>query len=292
MFTLIDSIIHNDSVLYFKILFNVVLPEHRGLAVIIGNSYTRQQDTQSHKKLQPLNGPRTDTERMKDAFDYLKFTTVVKHDLTHEKSVSLLKSLAQFHYPKHCERFVFTFSGHGGDGFICCDDGEIIKISEIVAEISPKSGNHSLAGIARLFFFDACRGDLVDQGFVARGGGKEWRSKIPSTGDVLVAYATTEGYKAFEKFGGGLWTSILAKKLVTSTKSIYDILTEVNGELIAQMRTENAPGFQQPELVGKLNDIICLLKESGKIFLHEIVWYSPYMWLHVLYNIVYRLVAV
>ena len=264
MATLIDSVIHKEIlVVTSKYFLNVVLPEHRGLAVIIGNSYMRQQDIQPHKKLQPLNGPRTDTERMKDAFDYLKFTTVVKHNLTKEKSVSLLKSLGQFHYPKHCQRFVLTFSGHGGDGFIFCDDGKIITISEIVAEISPKSDNHSLAGIPRLFFFDGCRGDSVDRGFVACGGNKEWRSKIPSTGDVLVAYATTEGYKAFEKFGGGLWTSILANKLVTSTKSIYDILTEVNKELIAQMRTEKATGFQQPELVGKLNDIICLLEESG-----------------------------
>ena len=82
---------------------------------------------------------------------------------------------------------------------------------------------------------------------------------------MLVAYATTEGYKAFEKFGGGLWTNILATKLVTSTRSIYDVLTEVNGELIAQMVAEKAPGLQQPELLGKLNDIICLLVESGKV---------------------------
>ena len=272
LLVVVTSILHTvlNTVLQNAFHFNVVLPEHRGLAVIIGNSYIRE-GIHRHKKLQPLNGARSDTDKMRGAFDYLKFTTVVRYDLTQEESMSLLKSLAQFRYPKHCQRFVFTFSGHGGDGFICCEDGKTIEISYIVAKLNPNSSNHSLAGIPRLFFFDACRGDLVDHGFVARGGDEEWRSKIPSTGDVLVAYATTEGYKAFEKFGGGLWTNILATKLVTSTRSIYDVLTEVNGELIAQMVAEKAPGLQQPELLGKLNDIICLLVESGKVILYEIV---------------------
>ena len=247
-------------------IFYIALPEHRGIAVIIGNTYTQKdvQFSKDCKQLSPLNGPVKDTEVMKDVFDYLNFFTIVKLNLTLKKLETLLKSLAQFHFPKSCKRFVFTFSGHGGDGFICCEDGKKLNISKIVETFTPKCGSHSLAGIPRLFFFDACRGDLYDHGFVARGGEEEWRSKIPSTGDVLVAFATTAKYKAFEEFGGGLWTSVLAKKLVTSNKSIYDILTEVNGELIHKIRTEKAPGFQQPELLGRLNEIICLLQESGK----------------------------
>ena len=236
--------------------------------MIIGNTY-KQKDIQSAKgckQLSPLNGPDRDTEMMKEAFDYLRFLTMVKHDLSHDKTKAFLKLLAQYRYPKSCKRFVFTFSGHGGDGFICCDDGKTMDINEIVAMFSPtKSDNNSLAGVPRLFFFDACRGESIDQGVVARGGEGDWRSRIPSTGDVLVAFATTTGHKAYEQFGGGLWTSVLAKKLVTSLNSIYDILTEVNEELIERIRTmPAAPSFQQPELLGRLNGIISLLKESGK----------------------------
>ena len=244
----------------------IELPECKGLALIIGNTYTRKVDRSAKdcKQLLKLNGPRKDSEVMKEAFEYLRFLTIVRHDLTLDETSSLLQLLAQHRYPEACKRFVLTFSGHGGDGFVCCEDGRPMKISDIVTLFSP-TDNKSLAGVPRLFFFDACRGESLDQGVVARGGEGEWQSRIPSTGDVLVAYATTTGYKAFEQFGGGLWTSILAKKLVTSLSSIYDILTEVNKELIAKIQNlPQAPSFQQPELVGRLNDIINLLQESGK----------------------------
>ena len=234
--------------------------------MIIGNTYKRKdiQPGKNYKQLLPLNGPRKDTEVMKEAFDYLRFLTMVRHDLPHDETDALLKLLAQYCYPKSCKRFVFTFSGHGGDGYICCEDGKTMNVNDIVTMFSPTSDNNSLAGIPRMFFFDACRGEMIDQGVVARGGEGEWRSTIPSTGDVLVAFATSTGHKAFEQFGGGLWTSILAKKLVTSSNSIYDILTEVNEELIDKIRTMQGPSFQQPELLGRLNTIISLLQESGK----------------------------
>ena len=239
--------------------------------MIIGNSYT-QDVMQSQRQLQPLpNAPMKDTQSMKEAFDYLKFFTMVKHNLTQDELISLSHLIANYSLPKSCQRFVLTFSGHGGDGFIYSEDEKRIKVSDIVAAFTPPNCNNSFAGIPRLFFFDTCRGDLHDQGVIARGGDEKWKSKIPSTGDILVAYATTTGYKAFEGTDGGFWTSILAKKLVSSSKSIYDILTEVNGELISKIRAMEGPAFQQPELVGRLNAIINLLQESGKIIMYTAI---------------------
>jgi len=102
---------------------------------------------------------------------------------------------------------------------------------------------------------------LLDKGIFFVEGMK---SKIPSTGDILVAFATTPGYKAFEDGKCGIWTNILTKKLVTSFSSIYDILTEVNEELISKLKSAQMGSFQQPELIGRLNSTIYLLKESGE----------------------------
>ena len=257
------------SELYFSVLD--ITPEHRGVALIIGNTYTRENVTQddNQRQLWPLpDGPIEDTEMMKEAFEYLKFFTIMKLDITQDELVSLLCSMANYPYPKSCQRFVLTFSGHGGKGFIYSEDEKRVKISDIVAAFAPPNCDKCLAGIPRLFFFDACRGDKEDRGILARGGDEKWQSKIPSTGDVLVAYATTEGYKALEEASGGFWTSILAKKLVSSSDSIYDVLTEVNGELIKKIQVMQGPSFQQPELLGRLNTTVNLLKESGKCFVY------------------------
>ena len=237
--------------------------------MIIGNTYTRrdviQDDSQRQMRSLP-NGPIEDIEMMKEAFVYLKFFTIVKRDITQDELVSLLYLMANYPYPQSCKRFVLTFSGHGGRGFVYSEDEKHVNISDIVAAFAPPNCHKHLAGIPRVFFFDACRGDKVDGGITTRGGDEKWQSKIPSTGDVLVAYATTEGYKALEGVDGGFWTSILAKKLVSSPDSIYDVLTEVNRELIEKIQGIQGLTFQQPELLGRLNTTVHFLKESGKSF--------------------------
>ncbi|XP_065884484.1 uncharacterized protein [Dysidea avara] len=201
---------------------------------------------------------------LRKAFDYLEFLTIVKRNVSEEELMSFLYPLAHNSSLKSCKTFVFAFSGHGGDGFVCSEDEKKIEVSKIVDGLTPKASSGPLVGIPRLFFFDTCRGEQIDPGFIARGGDEKWKHKIPSTGDMLVAFATTPGYKAFEEEKGGVWTNILTNKLVTSFNSIYDILTEVNKELIIKLQSAQMGSFQQPELIGRLNSIICLLKESGK----------------------------
>ena len=62
------------------------------------------------------------TQSMKEAFDYLKFFTMVKHNLTQDELISLSHFIANYPLPKSCRRFVLTFPGHGGDGFIYSED--------------------------------------------------------------------------------------------------------------------------------------------------------------------------
>ena len=257
-------IIYEQKHIYFSAL-STITPEHKGVALIIGNSYTRRGITDQRELWSLPTAPMEDTRSLKEAFDYLQFLTIVKHDVTQAELVSLLYSLANYPYPKSCQRFVLTFSGHGGKGFIYSEEEKRVKISDIVAAFVPPNCNKHLSGIPRLFFIDACRGDLEDRGILPRGGDEKWQSKIPSTGDILVAYATTEGYKAYEESSeGGFWTSVLAKKLVSSYNSIYDVLTEVNRALIDKIKGMGGPALQQPELLGRLNTTVHLLKESGK----------------------------
>ena len=266
------GIVTNKYVIYTPLLCVLspstdipVTDRHKGVAVIIGNSYTREDVLPIAKReLHPLRGSLRDADMFKKAFDYLEFLTIVKLNVSEEELMSFLYPLAHNSSLKSCKTFVFAFSGHGGDGFVCSEDEKKIKVSNIVDGLTPKASSDPLVGIPRLFFFDTCRGEQIDSGFISRGRDEMWKHKIPSTGDMLVAFATTPGYKAFEEEKGGVWTNILTNKLVTSFNSIYDILTEVNKELIIKLQSARVGSFQQPELIGRLNSIICLLKESGE----------------------------
>ena len=118
--------------------------------MIIGNTYTRndviQDDSQRQMRSLP-DGPIEDIKMMQKAFVYLKFFTIVKRDVTQDELVSLLYSMAHYPYPKSCQRFVLTFSGHGGKGFVYSEDEKHVKISDIVAAFASPNCNKHLAGI-------------------------------------------------------------------------------------------------------------------------------------------------
>ena len=118
--------------------------------MIIGNTYTRrdviQDDSQRQMRSLP-DGPIEDIEMMKEAFVYLKLFTIVKHDITQDKLISLLYSLADCPYPQSCKLFVLTFSGYGGKGFVYSEDEKHVKISDIVAAFASPNCNKHLAGI-------------------------------------------------------------------------------------------------------------------------------------------------
>ena len=163
-----------------------IKPEHRGVALIIGNSYTRKDITltKGHRQLPPLHGALKDIELMKEAFKYLKFFTLVKPDMTQSELISFLYEVKHHSYPKSCQRFVLTFSGHGGDGFIYSEDEKNISINDIVSILTPNSSDNPLTAIPRLFFFDTCRGSLENPGIIARGGDKKINGdlKFPALG--------------------------------------------------------------------------------------------------------------
>ena len=72
----------------------------------------------------------------------------MKHDITQDKLISLLYSLANCPYPQSCKLFVLTFSGHyGGKGFVYSEDEKHVKISDIVAAFASPNCNKHLAGI-------------------------------------------------------------------------------------------------------------------------------------------------
>ena len=233
----------------------------RGVAMIFGNSYTRE-DLPLRRKLVPLPTSLSDVDRLRKVFEYLKFFTIVKMNATKD---DLLESfpypLGQSSGPHTCHRFVFAFCGHGDDDCVYCEDEECVNFIDIIKIISLCD---SFKSIPRLFFFDVSRNANLSTKT------EKWQSQILENDDILVAFSTSPGYETFDSAVGSVWSGILANKLITCAKDVRNVVMEANEDLITTLQSKGNPCLQKPEMFNKLKTVVNLLSESGNY------WCSSY----------------
>ena len=180
----------------------------RGVAVIIGNSYAREDLPLRRRKLVPLPTLLNDVNRLRAVLEYLKILTIVKLNATKaDLSELFLHPLGQSSRsgPQTCHRFVFAFCGHVDDDCVYCEDEECVNFIDIIKIISLCD---SFKSIPRLFFFDVSRNTKLS---IKAGN---WQSQILEIDDILVAFSTSPRYETFDSVVGSVWISILANKLL------------------------------------------------------------------------------
>ena len=132
----------------------------------------------------------------------------------------------------------------------------------------------SLIGKPKLFFIDACRGDLTDPGVIFKPkqasllkskNSDEVDSQltdpvfvIPKLADLLVMYGTVEGYYSFYNRTNGTWfIQALCEELKSNpNKDLMWILTGVNRRVAYEKKTikENKPVKKQmPQIISMLS---------------------------------------
>ena len=224
-------------------------------------------------------GTSKDADAMCNALSNLQYTVIPLQNVTKPQLVEVMSQITTLlsYYSCSYKRLVFVFAGHGAkNDFLCTQEGEELNLyDELIAMWLPEKCPH-LAHIPKIYFIDACRGTKTDKGCtVLSRGGKPISSQMrfPSNGNYLVASATTPGHKSYETEGGGRWLCNVSKMLLKSDKSILDILTEVNAELIRMHQDHNIMYVQQPTLHSTLNEEVYFLRESrtGKI-MYIIEW--------------------
>ena len=228
-----------------------------GLAIIIANEDGCNPD---HK---PLEAAQKDLKAMKETFEILRFATLPIFNASKEQLLSAVEAAANYKaYPPSYKRMAFIFSGHGDESHIYCHDGSI-QTDQVYKPLQPINAPH-LADIPKLFFIDACRGTMQDKGIVARG--QTVSPRKPSYGNYVLAYSTMPSMQAYETAGDGrLWMQTLSNQLRTKRKSILDVLTEVNNELLEVIRLCQYEKLQQPILESTLHQPVNLLEEAEEI---------------------------
>lgn len=247
-----------------------------GLALILCNEYKSQDKSLNFAT---LPGAVRDGKNMEAAFHTLNYATILRCNLSMQATMDTLRDIARFkYYPASYKRIVVVFSGHGtSQQQLYANDGVPFFMQDMVSLLSPRQAPH-LGNTPKLFFIDACRGKLKDQGIyiAAKGGSNDVQDtiaipkggsicnllRVPSEGNCLVAYSTLPEHMSFESSGGGLWMSCLADQITTVDKTITDILIDVNRELIKKFNF-GLPGIQQPEYVSQLNETINFYAEAN-----------------------------
>ncbi len=242
-----------------------------GFALIISNDYINTPE------LPTLTGTEVDAKLMDETFKALNFDTVRVRNLGKGRLVKLVHETAGRNYPKSCKAIAVVFSGHGHlNNCLYIQDGNKVAIREIVEEFLPSKAP-MIGSIPKLFFIDACRGDATTQSVTVprgsgvhcevfqKGGNEVATLQVPSQGNFLLAHSTMPNYKAYELKGkGGIWMTSLAGKLRTSRKSVEDILSEVNADMMQLFQSPDWSGrMQQPEKLSRLNKVVYLHPEAA-----------------------------
>ena len=222
-----------------------------GVALLVSNDY----DSSACKTVRKLLFTHKDTDNLEEVLKDFSYAVLRIKNTSTDRFVTCYGKLAQYEYPTTCRRVLLHFSGHGNDGILLMQDGGKVNIDDVISCFKIHiAGNKSLGTMAKMFFFDACRGE--------QGGGGGSMSRVSKDGNMLIAYASTRYHVSYgDHSAGSQWTNCLVRALSESKESddVLHILTEVN----LMMRKEpNHRYFQTAELTSSLADHVYFKKEA------------------------------
>ena len=230
-----------------------------GVALIVSNDY------QGLKDVDELHFVHKDAASLEQVFKGFSYAVYRKENVSTADFVSCYKKLAEFKYPSRCKRILVYFSGHGGnDGALIMQDGGRIKSEDMISCFKIHiSNNETLAEMAKMFFFDACRGSQQDHGYMRKSGGEtDWMKRIPREGGVLIAYASTPYHVSYGDSSGSRWTNCLVQALEESKDNddVCRILTTANILMAKQPNSE----CQTSEYSNTLREFVYFKQEAVK----------------------------
>ena len=233
-----------------------------GVALLVSNDYETLEGGKT------LPGTHRDADNLEKLFKKFTYEVLRKKNVHREDFVSCYKKLSEERYPPTCKRILVYFSGHGGDGTLLMQDGGIVEIGDVVSSFRINiSNNKTLAEMAKMFFFDACRGVREDHGHTIKRAMPvneiTCLGRVPKEGNMLVAYASTQYYVSYAGPAGSRWTNCLVKALEESKESddVCRILTTAN---IMMRKVPNQQCFQTAEFISNLADYVCFKQEAIK----------------------------
>lgn len=162
------------------------------------------------KDPRPRNGASHDRDNIRAFVEEAGFEKFEEHfDLTKKQMLDLFEETRLMGDLVEHDSFICIIMSHGDEEGILGADSQSVPVDSIIAKFQ---GNKcpQLATKPKLFFLQACRGKVDDNGYhvpqmqdqvIADAGEKEEMPvKLPTDADVLIAYSTTKGYLSHRRF--------------------------------------------------------------------------------------------
>ena len=228
--------------------------ECHGLAVIISN----EKFAASSKNDRP--GADVDEENLLLLLRFLGYRVRVYRNVDSSRIKSIFEEVQQFDHSPY-DSFVSCILSHGDKDVVYGTNGVRVNIGELTGKLNgdkcPK-----LVGKPKLFFFQTCRGEVLQTRVMARivedGTGTHPSNEfLPNTADFFFSFAVPRGYKSFHHTVRGSWyVTELCRAL--GEHATYAPLMEIM-HLVHQnvankyAETHNGePIVQAPEIISRL----------------------------------------
>uniref|UniRef100_A0A8D0G7J9 Caspase-8 n=1 Tax=Sphenodon punctatus TaxID=8508 RepID=A0A8D0G7J9_SPHPU len=233
----------------------------RGICLILNNhNFARARaEVPKLKKINDRNGTDADAEFLQKVFTELHFEIKLYRDLTAGRICERVRFYRDIdHRDRDC--FVCCILSHGDKGILFGTDGQEASIRELTTLFTGRNCP-SLAGKPKLFFIQACQGDVVQKGVSLDTDSCELESSleadagvqrecIPDEADFLLGMATVTNYVSYRSRTSGSWyIQSLCQHLEKSCprgEDILTILTAVNHEVSKKTERLNK-GKQMPQ---------------------------------------------
>ena len=197
----------------------------RGICLVI-NNYTFPSGRERR-------GAELDEKKIVDLFqDDLGFEVEVLQDLLGSEILKAAKEFAARKSLSLFTEFVFIIMSHGDKDAIEGVDGALVKVAPLMSLFSATECP-SLRNKPKLFFIEACRGELSDQrkhrlpppsGNIEEDGivtmlchdSALAHGVTPLEADFLLSFATVPGYKAWRSQKAGSWYIHVSRCIFTA----------------------------------------------------------------------------
>lgn len=240
----------------------------RGLAVIFSHeSYDEIDGT----KPAPRHGTSIDVDKLSRTFRGLGFEIDIQENKTYEEIRDHISQVSRMNELKKYDCLVVFVLTHGDESEIIYAKDRRYYVKELV---EPFTGRNciQLANKPKLFFIQACKGvksqkgvtmrTMTDSGQVSGAKKTYVMYSIPEISDVLVSYATIEGYTALRVATSGTpYVKCLCEELNNygTTEDLLTLLIRVHHRLstsVYRLKGSNQLIKVQPSFLCYLNRFV------------------------------------